>query len=150
MKPRKCPRCELNYIIKEDETLCDVCRNAVGEGGSEEFDNLCMECGENPVMPGQNYCIICFRNHRQAEAERLDTAQDDDEEDADIMDIRPVSQIDEIDIEALDDIPEEIRDELSSDTVEELDALDELDDELEEDESDELEDDDFLSDDDKD
>ena len=58
MKLIKCPRCELNYI-NENETMCAVCRKDVrGEKEPEEMLELCSECGENPVVPGQEVCHL--------------------------------------------------------------------------------------------
>ena len=121
MKPKKCPRCELNYIITEVETLCDVCRKAMGPAGEpDELENLCAECGENPAVPGQDYCLICLRSHIKQQKQMAQKDPDDDEdEEEDVISIRPVSQIDTIDIEDMDDIPpdelEQIQDELDDD-----------------------------------
>ena len=59
MKLIKCPRCELNYIY-ENEKICSVCKRDVrGEAEVDEILELCSECGEHPVMPGQELCVYC-------------------------------------------------------------------------------------------
>lgn len=57
----KCPRCELNYMNDTDK-MCSVCRREV-RGESEQYDmiELCSECGENPVVPGQELCAYCLK-----------------------------------------------------------------------------------------
>lgn len=61
MKLIKCPRCELNYIY-ENEKICSVCKRDVrGEAEQDEILELCSECGEHPVMPGQELCMYCLK-----------------------------------------------------------------------------------------
>ena len=57
----ECPRCELNYM-NDTDTMCSVCRREV-RGESEQFEmiELCSECGENPVIPGQEVCAYCLK-----------------------------------------------------------------------------------------
>nr|WP_122011858.1 hypothetical protein [Maliibacterium massiliense] len=111
MKLKKCPRCELNYI-PEDEELCPVCRKATfrGKDHDEEADGLegiCIECGENPVVPGEDYCAACLRAHSRVDVgEVVETDPEDDVDDED-LDASPVSQIEEIDIDVPSDIPPE-------------------------------------------
>ena len=61
----KCPRCDLNYIL-DDENLCAVCRREVrGESEPVDIADLCSECGENPVLPGEELCLFCIKElHR--------------------------------------------------------------------------------------
>lgn len=64
---KKCPRCELNYI-REDESLCNVCRRSMkGEPELEELAAVCSECGENPAIEGSELCAICLREVRRQE-----------------------------------------------------------------------------------
>ena len=67
----KCPRCELNYMNDTDK-MCSVCRREV-RGESEQFElvELCSECGENPVVPGQELCAYCLKE--QARRDSMDT-----------------------------------------------------------------------------
>ena len=101
MALKKCPRCELNYILDGGE-LCSVCRREVrGEHTDEESAEMCSECGENPVVPGSEYCAQCLK-----EMSRRAIASDEEEtlsvEDADLG-IDNVSSMDEIVITDVDD-----------------------------------------------
>ena len=61
MKLVKCPRCELNYIY-ENEKICSVCKRDVkGEPEPDDMIELCSECGEHPVIPGQEICVYCLK-----------------------------------------------------------------------------------------
>ena len=56
----KCPRCELNYIL-EDEELCPVCKAEMKlSGGADELLDedleLCPVCGQNFITPEQSCC----------------------------------------------------------------------------------------------
>ena len=68
----KCPRCELNYML-DTEKMCSVCRREV-RGESEQFElvELCSECGENPVVPGQELCAYCLKELTQRASESQD------------------------------------------------------------------------------
>ena len=70
----KCPRCELNYM-NDTDTMCSVCRREV-RGESEQFEmiELCSECGENPVVPGQELCAYCLKE--QARRNEIDSDED--------------------------------------------------------------------------
>ncbi len=58
---KKCPRCELNYILDGGE-LCTVCRREVrGESFDDDTIEMCSECGENPALPGSEYCAACLK-----------------------------------------------------------------------------------------
>ena len=93
----KCPRCELNYML-DSEKICSVCRREV-RGESEQYDmvELCSECGENPVVPGQDLCAYCLKELAQRASE------DQDEEsvvnDASDIGIDSVSTMDEIELD---------------------------------------------------
>ena len=97
----KCPRCELNYMNDTDK-MCSVCRREV-RGESESFDmiEMCSECGENPVVPGQELCAYCLKEL----ARRTDESTDDTvEPTAANIEIDSVSSMDEIEL----DIPEDM------------------------------------------
>lgn len=58
---KKCPRCELNYIL-DTEKMCTVCQKDVsGEKEADDMIEMCSECGENPAMPGQELCSECYK-----------------------------------------------------------------------------------------
>ena len=96
----KCPRCELNYM-NDTDTMCSVCRREV-RGESEQFEmiELCSECGENPVVPGQELCAYCLKE--QARRNEIDTDEDVQHEPASI-EIDSVSTMDEIELDIVDD-----------------------------------------------
>ncbi len=152
MALKKCPRCELNYILDGGE-LCTVCRREVrGEHTEEEPVEMCSECGENPAVPGSEYCAQCLK-----EMSRRTIAEDEDEnltvEDADLG-IDNVSSMDEIVISDVDDEESPFGDEADFDEGEEGEAAEDqaaLDDSqeisldgLKDEEMDEDEDDDLL------
>ena len=93
----KCPRCELNYML-DTEKICSVCRREV-RGESEQYDmvELCSECGENPVVPGQELCAYCLKEL----AQRANDSQDEESvvNDASDIGIDSVSTMDEIELD---------------------------------------------------
>ena len=92
----KCPRCELNYM-NDTDTMCSVCRREV-RGESEQFEmiELCSECGENPVVPGQELCAYCLKE--QARRDAIDSDEEIEHEPASI-EIDSVSTMDEIELD---------------------------------------------------
>jgi len=102
MRLRKCPRCELNYI-REEEKFCNICRREMkGEADTDEVQ-LCNECGENPVVPGKEYCTYCLRElQRREKLEKMMERPAADE----LNDI-DVDELDEIDMPMNGDIPSE-------------------------------------------
>ena len=98
----KCPRCELNYML-DTEKMCSVCRREVrGESEQYEMVELCSECGENPVVPGQDLCIFCLKEL----AQRANDNQDEESVVSDAADIGidSVSTMDEIELDIDDNI----------------------------------------------
>lgn len=98
----KCPRCELNYMLDTDK-ICSVCRREV-RGESEQFEmvELCSECGENPVVPGQELCAYCLKEHAQRDSD----AQSEEGAVAETANIGidSVSTMDEIELDIGDDM----------------------------------------------
>ena len=98
----KCPRCELNYML-DTEKICSVCRREV-RGESEQFEmvELCSECGENPVVPGQELCAYCLKELSQ----RANDTEDEENvvTDASEIGIDSVSTMDEIELDMDDGI----------------------------------------------
>ena len=108
----KCPRCELNYI-KEEEQFCPVCKREMkGESHEDPFE-LCSICNENPVMPGKDVCLICYKEMTQQQGQH-DTAIDENDS-ADVsLGMEDVSEMEEIELDAMpDDVPEELGEQLS-------------------------------------
>lgn len=105
----KCPRCELNYMLDTDK-ICSVCRREVrGESEQYEMVELCSECGENPVVPGQELCAYCLKE--------LATRTSDEQNDEGVVaestniGIDSVSTMDEIELDLGDDMDGEAFDE---------------------------------------
>ena len=102
----KCPRCELNYMNDTDK-MCSVCRREV-RGESEQFEmiELCSECGENPVVPGQELCASCLKE----QARRGETMDGDDtiEHEPASIEIDSVSDMDEIELDIGGDLDDEV------------------------------------------
>ena len=125
----KCPRCELNYML-DTERMCSVCRREVrGESEQYEMVELCSECGENPVVPGQELCAFCLKELSQ----RANETQSEESvvTDASDIGIDSVSTMDEIEL----DIDESIDGETFDDDKDFFD--DEEDDDRSEDDEDE-------------
>ena len=105
----KCPRCELNYMLDTDK-MCSVCRRDVrGESEQYEMIELCSECGENPVVPGQELCAYCLKELSQSSSD----PQNDEimVSEAANIGIDSVSTMDEIELDIGDDLDDEVFDE---------------------------------------
>ena len=108
----KCPRCELNYI-REEEQYCSVCKREMkGEAHDDPFE-LCSICNENPAMPGNDVCLMCYKEMNQQQGLRDDA--EEEEETADVsLDMSDVSEMEEIELEELpEDMPAEIGEQIS-------------------------------------
>ena len=104
----KCPRCELNYMNDTDK-MCSVCRREV-RGESEQFEMLemCSECGENPVVPGQELCAYCLKElARHSEINSDETV----EPGVASLEIDSVSSMEEIELDLSNDLDGESFDE---------------------------------------
>lgn len=105
----KCPRCELNYML-DTEKMCSVCRREVrGESEQYEMIELCSECGENPVVPGQELCAYCLKELAQRNAD--DQNDEEGVSSAASIGIDSVSTMDEIELDIGDGIDGEVFDE---------------------------------------
>lgn len=104
----KCPRCELNYMNDTDK-MCSVCRREV-RGESEQFEmiEMCSECGENPVVPGQELCAYCLKELARRSAVSTD---DTIEPEATSIEIDSVSGMDEIELDLHGDLDDQVFDE---------------------------------------
>ena len=124
----KCPRCELNYI-QEEEQYCSVCKREMkGESHDDPFE-LCSICNENPVMPGKDVCLICYKEMTQQQGLRDDTADEAETPDVSI-DMEDVSEMQEIELDAIgDDMPPDIGEQIS---LEEEQSKEDMDDEEDE------------------
>ncbi len=68
----KCPRCELNYILKKDK-ICSVCKAEMSANKEElldEFDlEICPVCKTNYIQPEETMCSNCLTEHTLEEIE---------------------------------------------------------------------------------
>ena len=103
----KCPRCELNYMNDTDK-MCSVCRREV-RGESEQFElvELCSECGENPVVPGQELCAYCLKE-QQARRDSMDSDEPMERREPTSIEIDSVSTMDEIELDIHGDLDDEV------------------------------------------
>ncbi|MBS7262669.1 MAG: hypothetical protein KIG36_03560 [Eubacteriales bacterium] len=156
MPYKKCPRCNLNYIDVND-TYCPVCLAELGKikrdntlDLSEDGYELCPECGENMIAPGEEMCAQCAMLHAAMDHEKSDDASaasdvwSDEYPDEEIpIDNEKPDGIEMVDLEDLDEEDEEEEDENDEENInyfenneEELD-LEDYEDEDDEDEEDE-------------
>ena len=99
----KCPRCELNYMLDTDK-MFSVCKIEVrGESEQDEMLELCSECGENPVVPGQELCAYCLKElaQRDSDTQSEETVVTDT---STIGGIDSVSTMDEIELDLDEDM----------------------------------------------
>ena len=77
-----------------------------GESEQYEMIELCSECGENPVVPGQELCAYCLKEltQREADTQNEETVVADA---SNIGDIDSVSTMDEIELDLGDDMDDE-------------------------------------------
>ena len=103
MKYKKCPKCELNYIL-EDEDLCPVCKNYLknvdNEEDIDETDNMCAVCGVRPAVAGGELCSFCINEQIKGEPRKSVDASGDYSDD-DIIVQEP--SMEEIGINIIDD-----------------------------------------------
>lgn len=125
MALKKCPRCELNYIL-DGGTVCTVCRRELkGEQERDPLLDLCSVCNENPALPGKDMCLFCLKE--MGTPEPVEEKPEEPVEAA--LEMDGASTMEEIAIDVENDIPDrelgEIDRELSLDEVlEDEEALD--------------------------
>ena len=159
-----CPRCELNYILEEQE-YCDVCKAQLKKGpqllfavDDEEDDQdlmeLCPKCHQNYLKPGQTLCRQCAKLSQYEEEhtdldddswkEYLDDAPEEEEKDSEEM-LSLAKLAEEEGCELFDDEEEEeiemVHDDEPDDFNYDVDEADFEEDEEEEEEPEEEEDD---------
>jgi hypothetical protein len=95
MAARKCPKCELNYIL-DDQPYCIVCTKEMkGIDHHDDEGEICPICGEREVAAGEEYCAECL-----AEMKKLDSKHNTEEQEI----VEETEQIDTIDV-IEDDVP---------------------------------------------
>ena len=150
----KCPRCELNYILKKDK-FCDVCKSEMKAGILKENDmeelefleegmELCPICKVNYVNAGERMCATCqeeqvgdIKDDEPDWRGFVDKADDNDDEEIDLLPIEEDDEIDEElegafakdldDADFEDDLDEEDMDEHIDDDDDFSDAFDDED-----------------------
>ena len=130
----KCPRCELNYMLDTDK-MCSVCRREVrGESEQYEMIELCSECGENPVVPGQDLCAYCLKELSQ----RSSDSQNDDAVvgEAANIGIDSVSNMEEIELDLGDDMDDDLAGEVFDEDADDFFGNEDDEDDLDSDDGD--------------
>ena len=132
MALKKCPRCELNYIL-DGGAYCTVCRREIkGDHDKDHSFELCSVCNENPALPGKDMCLFCLKEMNNADKDALepevseasleiDGVSNMEEIASEVGDDIPAQELSEIDRElSLDDVLEEEEDDLDGDGEEDL------------------------------
>ncbi len=154
-KYKKCPRCELNYIL-QDEEMCDICKSELGMEtkimllddiiDDEEPLKLCPVCKTNYIGMDEKMCESCFQHETQEEDIDADSddwrsyLDDDADEVADEGDI-PLEELEE-EFGSDDDFEDEENMETELDDFDDFADISDLDD-LDDDEEEDEDDDDF-------
>lgn len=150
----KCPRCELNYILKKDK-FCDVCKSEMKAGSLreselEEFEmeegmEICPICKVNYLGAGEQMCATCQEEQGSLSKDDepdwrgfVENTEDSDEE----LDLLPVEE-DELDEELEGAFAQDLEDEFAEEEEEEeQEEFDDDDDFGESDDFDDIDDDD--------
>lgn len=107
----KCPRCEINFI-KEEDGYCAICKKEMsGEAPKEESIDVCMECGNSPVVAGEELCKKCLKEHRLITALAIEEELKEEEVDGDSSSDEAEEILDEdlaVDEAMAQDIPVEL------------------------------------------
>ncbi len=151
-KYKKCPRCELNYIL-EEEDYCEVCKQELkGLAFNIELDEddgeICPVCHVNFLEEGQKMCDACAEAKNAEKRTTIDdveyewNGEDDDEtltvtEDDDDMELSLEDLAEE---EGEDDYDDKMYDE--EEYVDSYDDLDDLDDDEDDEDIDDEDDED--------
>jgi len=126
----RCPRCELNFILKKDR-YCNVCKKEMKALGSmcndDDLDlELCPVCKVNYINPNEDMCAVCAKEKALSEGEEKDednswdsyTAPEDDEagySDEETSDMVSITSLDDDPLETEEDMPLSIADEEEED-----------------------------------
>ena len=157
-KYKKCPRCELNYIL-QDEEMCDICKAELGLDSrivllddiidDDEPLKLCPVCKTSYIGLDEDMCEGCLSNYKRAESTEMDEdnddwrtyLDDDDTKDGDEDDIIPLEELEndedfEDDFEDEENVEIEL-DDYPDDLTDDFDDLDDIDDDDEEEDEEE-------------
>lgn len=95
MALRKCPKCELNYIL-DDQTLCSVCiKEMKGIDHHEDEGEICPICGEREVANGEEYCAECLADMKKLDSKHATEEHEEGAEETEQLET----------IEGIEDIP---------------------------------------------
>lgn len=76
---KKCPRCELNYILVDDD-YCEVCKAELKISGYElledEEENICPVCQINFLDIGEKICVECKEKNLGKKVVKFDDDND--------------------------------------------------------------------------
>lgn len=157
-KFKKCPRCELNYILVEED-LCDVCKAELGLDSKiillddiiedDEPLKLCPICKTAYIGMDETMCENCIAHEQSLQEPGEDEDSDDwrsylDDDDTDVDDGDEMISLEEFG-ETEDSFEEEFEDEENMDLDlddypdDDFDDLDDLDDYDDDDDDDDLE-----------
>ena len=146
-KYKKCPRCELNYIL-ETEDYCPVCKDELSGVATndldydEAFERICPRCGINPITEDQEYCDACRADMEalsvdmeteeeeewQKSAKESEVAFPDIDDEAEDEELDPALVLEDPDILAELESEEEADAELDKEEEEYADEVDDFDD----------------------
>jgi len=120
-----------------DAEMCDVCRNERKKSKKKDAPviQICPECNENPVVPGEEFCAACLREHKRLEAiEKIALNQQDalDEEEEEALEDALAAEEETEDLDKLDFVQEDT-DDIPEEELEDMEEELGLDDEDEED-----------------
>lgn len=134
----RCPRCELNFILKRDR-FCNVCKKemkALGSMGSDEdFDlELCPVCKVNYINSNEDMCAICAKEKALSDDDDKDekhwdayTEPEDDDagySDEETSDMVSITNLDDDSLEIDDDVPLSLADDDEEELEEDMDESD--------------------------
>ena len=135
----KCPRCELNYILKKDK-YCDVCKAEMKAGCLDDNDldeldeglELCPICKVNYIQDDETMCASCQEEQLEGTSNKddepdwrgfVDKADEEDEE----LDLLPVEEDEEIDEELEGAFAKDLENEFDDEEEEDSDSDESLD-----------------------
>lgn len=146
----KCPRCELNYILKKDK-FCEVCKQEMKAGSLEldeldEFEEgveLCPICKVNYLTDGESICVSCQEEQSAYDKDedidwKSEVEKSNDEEDD--LDLLPVEDNDEINEELQTAFSKDLDEDFMDDNEEDYEYVHEDDDDDFDDSYDDLDD----------
>ena len=113
-KYKKCPRCELNYILQEEE-MCDICKAELGLDSrivllddiidDDEPLKLCPVCRTSYIGMDEEMCENCLSNYKRGSGE-LDEDNDDWRTYLDDVDTKDTEEDDVIPLEEMEEDPD--------------------------------------------